>query len=63
MITIRNINERFSGAESFTADDLPGCVVAMASAIVACGTEVSGGQTVNDLCYSLRDGVDYEVED
>jgi hypothetical protein len=56
---IKNINPQFGEPVEFEGRDLPNCVVAMATAIKACGYEIC--LSVNDLCYRLRDGIDYEI--
>jgi hypothetical protein len=55
---IRNINEKYGMPVDFEGVDLPECVLAMAQAVAECGHEFG---TVDDLCYCLREGVDYEI--
>jgi hypothetical protein len=54
---IVNINEKFGELVEFSGSDLPECIIQMVQAIRACGY----GESVNDLCDSLREGEDYEI--
>jgi hypothetical protein len=63
MRKIRNINDKFGDAIAFEGADLPSAVSNMAWHIWRCGSEVAGGQTYDDLCRNLREGIDYEIVD
>lgn len=60
---IKNINSAYGDTTDvfFEGNDLPECIREMANAIVECGEEISLGQNVNDFCFRLREGVDYEI--
>jgi len=56
---IRNINDKYGMPVEFEGEDLPECIEKMAFSIAACDFE--NGQTLDDLCWRLKENVDYEI--
>jgi len=56
---IRNINSSYGNPAIFKGEDLPECVRKMAIAII--DSDYHRERTVDDLCWHLRENIDYEV--